>query len=77
MGWVCRVKYKLVRNDYMETRSLPICRGLSTCSNCREAQKKLTRDRRISNDTTAIVEWMFLEKIPLAGIARSLQISES
>lgn len=33
--------------------------------------------RRIRDDTKATIERMLLEKIPLAGIARSLQLSES
>lgn len=33
--------------------------------------------KRISDDTKSTIERMRLEKIPLAGIARSLQVSES
>ena len=33
--------------------------------------------RRISDDTKSLIDRMLLEKIPLAGIVRSLQISES
>ncbi len=33
--------------------------------------------RRISDETKSMIDRMLLEKIPLAGIARSLQISES
>ncbi len=33
--------------------------------------------RRIQDETKATLERMLLEKIPLAGIARSLQVSES
>jgi insertion element IS1 protein InsB len=33
--------------------------------------------RRLSEDTKATIQRMLLEKIPLAGIARSLQLSES
>ena len=47
---------------------------------CRDCGRQFVEDpkwRRISDDTKAMIERMLLEKIPLVGIARSLQISES
>jgi IS1 family transposase len=41
------------------------------------SSSKTPKWRRISDDTKAMIERMLLEKIPLVGIARSLQISES
>ena len=47
---------------------------------CRDCGRQFVENpkwRRISDDTKATIERMLLEKIPLVGIARSLQISES
>lgn len=47
---------------------------------CRDCQRQFVENpkwRRISDDTKATIERMLLEKIPLVGIARSLQVSES
>lgn len=47
---------------------------------CRDCGRQFVEDpkwRRLGDDTKATIQRMLLEKIPLAGIARSLQISES
>ncbi|MBD1863064.1 MULTISPECIES: IS1 family transposase [Trichocoleus] len=47
---------------------------------CRDCGRQFVENpkwRRLSDHTKATVERMLLEKIPLAGIARSLQVSES
>jgi insertion element IS1 protein InsB len=47
---------------------------------CRDCGRQFVENpkwKRISDDTKSTIERMLLEKIPLTGIARSLQISES
>lgn len=47
------------------------------CRDCRRQFVENPKWRRISDDTKATIERMLLEKTPLAGIARSVQVSES
>jgi len=47
------------------------------CRDCGRQFVEKPKWRRIGEDTKAMIERMLLEKIPLAGMARSLQISES
>ncbi|BAU09987.1 IS1 transposase (plasmid) [Leptolyngbya sp. NIES-3755] len=47
---------------------------------CRDCGRQFVENpkwKRIGDDTKSTIERMLLEKIPLAGIARSLQVSES
>ncbi len=47
---------------------------------CRDCGRQFVENpkwKRLGDDTKATIERMLLEKIPLAGIARSLQVSES
>ena len=47
---------------------------------CRDCGRQFVENpkwRRIGEDTKSLIGRMLLEKIPLAGIARSLQVSES
>ena len=47
------------------------------CRDCGRPFVEHPKWRRIGGDTKSLIDRMLLEKIPLAGIARSLQISES
>lgn len=46
---------------------------------CRDCGRQFIEDpqwRRISQETKGIIDRLLLEKVPLAGIARALQISQ-
>ena len=47
------------------------------CRDCGRPFVEHPKWRRIGEDTKLLIDRMLLEKIPLAGIARSLQVSES
>lgn len=46
------------------------------CNDCGRQFVENPKWRRISEETKKLIERLLLEKIPLAGIARSLEISE-
>jgi transposase-like protein len=46
------------------------------CRDCGRQFVKNPKSKRLSDDTKATSERLLLEKIPLAGIARSLEVSE-